>query len=241
MAEDPELWPRLVGWVGEQLAARAGRTLLLGIVGVPGCGKSTLAARLARSLAAVPSLIVSLDDFYLTPAQRDERGLRWRGPPGTHDLRLLDRFLVQLTTGAAPLEVPVFDRNHERRLPAREQPGPLALCILEGWFVGARAPGYERLADSLDRLIYLDMEIAAARAARCAREAAVRRLGAGGMSEADTLRFWDEAIAPHLQTLVRPLRDRADARLTVSPTHALSELWLAPPADGPCGTPGCRR
>lgn len=241
MPDNPELWARLCGWVRAQLAVSADRTLILGLVGVPGCGKSTLAARLVHSLAGVKSLVVSLDDFYLTPAQRNERGLAWRGPPGTHELRLLDGFLAQLTAGAAQLEVPVFDRNHERRLPARVQKGPLALCILEGWFVGARAPGYERLADSLGRLIYLDMEVAAARAARCAREAAVRRLGAGGMSEADTLRFWDEAILPHVQTLVLPLRDRADARLAVSPTHELSELWLAPPADGPCGTPGCRR
>lgn len=233
MADDLELWARLIGWLQQQLAGCAGRTLILGLVGFPGCGKSTLAARLCESLAVAPSLVVSLDDFYLTAAERRERGLRWRGPPGTHDLQRLDRFLTELTAGAAELEVPQFDRSREQRLAARRQRGPLALCIIEGWFVGARAPGYERLADSLRRLLYLDMDLAAARAARLAREAAVRSRGEGGMSEADTLRFWDEALAPYLQTLVVPLRERADARLGLGPDHGLNELWLAPLGDGP--------
>ena len=208
-------WERLVGWLRNELQAAGDRTLVVGLVGLPGCGKSTLAARLLAELALPHSLSLSLDDFYLTAEQRRQRGLVWRGPPGTHELPLLDQFLAQIGAGAVLVQVPVFDRENELRL-----------CIIEGWFVGARRPGYERLADAVQRLIYLDMDVKEARAARLAREAALRSRGAGGMSEATVARFWDEAIAPHIDTLVTPLRARAHAQLTFGPAHRITALTL---------------
>jgi pantothenate kinase-related protein Tda10 len=221
---DEAAWARLVDWVRHHVHAAGDRPLILGMVGLPGCGKSTLAARLLGELALPRSLSVSLDDFYLTAEQRRPRGLIWRGPPGAHELPLLDRFLTQLTSAAAQVEVPVFDRENERRLPARTVPGPLSMCIIEGWFVGARSPGYEPLANALDRLIYLDMDTATARAARLTREAVLRNRGLGGMSDTAVARFWDEAIAPHIATLVLPLRDRADACLALDPAHRITAL-----------------
>src|SRR3569832_961712 len=91
---------------------RPDRTLVVGLVGAPGAGKSTLAAALTAAMAAQPdgmlyttrapesgrplrALTVSLDDFYFEPAERHARGLPFRGPPGTHDIERLDRFLAQ--------------------------------------------------------------------------------------------------------------------------------------------------
>jgi pantothenate kinase-related protein Tda10 len=226
---EAEIWARLCDFLRARLASLAGRTAVVGIVGLPGCGKSTLAARLLASLALPRSLSVSLDDFYLDGDERRARGLPLRGPPGTHDLPLLAQFLAALAAGASPLAVPVYDREHEQRRPPREVAGPLTLCLIEGWFVGARCPGYEGLADALDLLLYLDMDSAAARAARLQREASLRERGRGGMDEAAVRRFWDQALAPHFSTLVLPLRRRADACLTLGPTHELVALSLRRP------------
>jgi len=189
-------------------------------------GKSTLAAQLLQAAIArgMRGAAVSLDDFYLTPADRKARGLPWRGPPGSHDLALLDDFLQQIESRADSPWLPSYDREAERRLPSRRVVGPLDLCIVEGWFVGASWPGYERLARMLSLLVYLDMDEAAARRARLSREAALARAGRGGMSAETVARFWQEALAPHFARLVYPLRERADALLTLDESHAITGL-----------------
>lgn len=216
------LLPHVRAWL------RPGQTLILGIVGPPGSGKSTLAAALLRALCADGALRgahVSLDDFYLEPAQREARGFRFRGPPGTHDLALLGSFLRALAdAGTAPeiaVPVPVFDRGRERRLPPRLVPGPLDLCIVEGWFVGARAPGYEPLADALHRLVYLDMTEPDARAARLRREHDLHAGGHAAMDAQTAAQFWAEALAPYLHRWVTPLLPRADLVLSIDGRHRL--------------------
>ena len=226
----------LVGWLRTELAAAQqtgrARPLLVGVVGLPGCGKSTLAASLIQALFDVPSIVVSLDDFYLPADERRARGLPLRGPPGTHDLALLDAFLDQLRGPVHTLLVPQFDRARELRRPPLQKlfapTAPLALCLIEGWFVGAPAPGYEPLSAALDRLIYLDMAEDDARAARFAREAELRAAGQPVLSEAGVARLWAEALSPHFATWVRPLRERADAVLTLDAAHRALTFQASP-------------
>jgi len=237
--------PDLSAWLMDALAAVAGRPLCLGVVGLPGCGKSTWARGLGALAAdaGLAWLAVSLDDFYLEPAARRARGFAHRGPPGTHDLDRVARFLSQLGSQAAPatldgdggqtIAVPVFDRDAEQRLPDRvvrfPASAPLRLCIIEGWFVGAPAAGYEGLAAALDRLIYLDMAEADARAARLEREAALRASGRPAMSAAGVETFWAEALRPWFAGCVYPLRERADVVITLDRRHTATALTIRRP------------
>ena len=72
---------------------------LIAISGAQGSGKSTLTTRAARDLSCAA---LSLDDVYLTRAERAALAARIhplfavRGPPGTHDLALLDTVLTRL-------------------------------------------------------------------------------------------------------------------------------------------------
>jgi len=156
----------LADWIQRVFNAR--RPALLGINGAQGTGKSTLAAFLAVALEQAGDwrvAVLSLDDFYLTKAERVELArnvhplLATRGVPGTHDTGLLRQCLVrlaQLDTGASCV-VPRFDKaRDDRREAARwtTVAGPIDLVILEGWCVGSTpltAAALARPVNALER------------------------------------------------------------------------------------------
>jgi len=82
----------------QELIRRSGRALL-GLVGAPGAGKSTLAAALQAEFAAVAQ-VVPMDGFHLANVELERLGRRGRkGAPDTFDsagyVALLRRLLAQ--------------------------------------------------------------------------------------------------------------------------------------------------
>lgn len=139
----------LATWITRQRVAN--QTLLIGINGAQGTGKSTLAAFLRLALKSVAGwrvAVLSIDDFYLTKQERLRLALRvhpllaTRGVPGTHDLRLLSACIDDLKNLAADtqLRIPYFDKAKDDRADAEAWPditGPVDVIILEGWCVGS--------------------------------------------------------------------------------------------------------
>lgn len=137
---------------------RLGRTVMIGLCGPQGSGKSSTAQRLVERLGALGLKAVarSLDDFYLT---RQDRGalartihplLATRGVPGTHDLAMLHATLDQLASAqpGAIVALPTFDKTTDDRAPRPLWPssaGCVDVVILEGWCVGARPQPHEAL------------------------------------------------------------------------------------------------
>ncbi|EFX02840.1 uridine/cytidine kinase [Grosmannia clavigera kw1407] len=138
------------------------RPFLVGINGVQGIGKTTLVSALAETLQSrqgLETLIVSIDDFYLShadqralaAAQPDNGLVQVRGEPGTHDTQLLAAFFDAICAGA-PTRVPQYDKaaffgQGDRIAPSASNAGrlvngladrPLQVVILEGWCVGFR-------------------------------------------------------------------------------------------------------
>ena len=148
-----------------QLAARvrlSDSLVVIGLCGAQGSGKSTAAAVLCELLnqQQLPSLAVSIDDFYLPHAQRAELArqvhplLLTRGVPGTHDVELAQAVIESLAESGST-RVPVFDKATDDRRPRqqwREVQGPLRAVILEGWCVGARPETREQLATPINAL-----------------------------------------------------------------------------------------
>ena len=71
---------------------------VIGVVGGPGVGKTTLAYGLAARLNALnptmpEALVLSLEGFYLDPKEGERHGLRWRTMPGSHDICRLQRVI----------------------------------------------------------------------------------------------------------------------------------------------------
>ena len=144
------------------LAARSRRPLVVGLCGAQGSGKSTLAAALHARFErdAIASAVLSLDDLYLTRAERSDLAarvhplLRTRGVPGTHDVALGLEVVDALERGEAAA-LPRFDKAHDDRLPRSAwgwAPAGTAVLILEGWCVGARPQPEADLAQPVNNL-----------------------------------------------------------------------------------------
>ena len=151
-------------WVADHAEERM---LVLGLSGAQGTGKSTLARLLALLLERLYRMrvaILSLDDLYLTAAERARRAetihplLATRGVPGTHDVSLGVRTIRALRDGK-PLALPRFDKSRDDRAPVAEWPrweGPCDLVIFEGWCVGARAQRPHELREPVNGLERLE-------------------------------------------------------------------------------------
>jgi D-glycerate 3-kinase len=136
------------------------KPFIIGLNGVQGVGKTTLVKALSdtlRSRSGLRTLVVSIDDFYLTHADQltlagnhpDNALVQHRGEPGTHDLALLKSFFDGLLSGQ-PVRVPAYDKSAYDGLGDRTPestwtplngPGqtPVKVIIFEGWCVGFRA------------------------------------------------------------------------------------------------------
>ena len=154
----------LATWLVQQRSP--GETLFVGINGAQGTGKSTLAAFLKLALESGIDwrvAVLSIDDFYLSRAERERLGksvhplLETRGAPGTHDMTMLAACVGQLKNldAAATLSLPRFDKALDNRADTDTWPvvsGPVDLIILEGWCVGSMPQSSDALMQAINLL-----------------------------------------------------------------------------------------
>ena len=126
------------------------RTLVQGILGGQGTGKSTLCLILELILDYLGLSVASLsiDDLYLTHAEREELKLQeprliWRGPPGTHDVKLGLQVIEQCLQEdcKAKILMPRFDKSAYNGSGDRTNPEAVKkpdILLFEGWFVGVK-------------------------------------------------------------------------------------------------------
>lgn len=131
----------------------APRRRLIGIVGPPGAGKSTLADRLAR--ADPHAAVLPMDGFHLPQERLRELGRRERmGAPDTFDVAGFAGALQQLRS-AETVIAPGFDRSIE-------EPVVGAITIGRGirtvYVEGNYLLLWEQVAELLDETWYLDLD-----------------------------------------------------------------------------------
>lgn len=156
----PESFENTVShWYTPLASAIAGKTpksdtaMVLGIQGTQGSGKSTCASFLKLLLEKehkLSSVILSLDDFYLTRAARAQLAesvhplLMTRGVPGTHEVELAINTINALKSQSSgtSVAVPRFnkaidDRYEEDQWTTVSE--PVDIIILEGWCLACDA------------------------------------------------------------------------------------------------------
>ena len=133
---------------------------MIAVVGAQGSGKTTLARAAAETFGGVQ---ISIDDVYLTRARREAMAeevhplFLTRGPPGTHDLRMLGRLIRTLGTARPDTKVliPDFDKRGDDRRPIRDwrvfEGRPRAILI-DAWCLGALPQDEADLAEPINAL-----------------------------------------------------------------------------------------
>ncbi|MCS6626399.1 hypothetical protein N0B44_26100 [Roseibacterium beibuensis] len=153
--------PDLVDLVGRLIAdGPAGRPPLIAVVGAQGCGKTTLARAAADRFGAAQ---ISIDDVYLTRAEREAMAREvhplfvTRGPPGAHDLALLQRLIDTLSSAGPDDEtlIPDFDKRGDDRRPRdrwRRFTGRPSAILIDAWCLGALPEEEADLAAPINEL-----------------------------------------------------------------------------------------
>ena len=136
------------------------RPPVIGVVGAQGSGKTTLARAAAQAFGAAQ---ISIDDVYLTRAEREAMArdvhplFLTRGPPGTHDLGLLQRLIDDLSA-AGPDDrtlIPAFDKRGDDRVPVerwRTFRGRPSAVLIDAWCLGVLPEDAAALAEPVNDL-----------------------------------------------------------------------------------------
>ena len=150
-------------WISKKVDKN--KTILIGLAGGQGSGKTTISSILTLILKKYFKLKVckiSIDDFYKTRKDRKLLSktkhdlLMTRGVPGTHDINLLLNFFKKIKNkNFKSLEIPTFNKAIDDRCSKtlwqkiKSKPD---VVIFEGWCVGARAQTISQLKKPINSL-----------------------------------------------------------------------------------------
>ena len=137
-------------WINNK-CKKKGRTLIVGLSGSQGSGKTTVTGILQiilKKFFKKNIYIISIDDFYKTLRDRNRMSqqkhslFKTRGVPGTHDINLIKNFFISVKRKKfQKIKLPKFNKsiddrskkNYWHNINKRPE-----IIILEGWCVGAK-------------------------------------------------------------------------------------------------------
>ena len=131
------------------------------VAGSQGSGKSSLSKLIKLYLEKFYSknvIIISMDDFYLSKKQRTQLSKNihplflTRGAPGTHDLELLNKKIVQIFDKEFPVYLPIFDKVTDTRKRTYRKVLKGDVIIFEGWCAGAQPVNQNYLQKNFNNL-----------------------------------------------------------------------------------------
>lgn len=148
------------------VAERASGTArtIIGIIGKPGGGKSTLSKYLLKGMDPSLVSVVPMDGFHLSNKVLKELGKSDRkGAQDTFDVKGFTTLIARIKSDTTdPIYYPVFDRSIEESIAAQGVVYPSTrVVIVEGNYLMHDKDGWEEVAPLLDQswYAYLDEDI----------------------------------------------------------------------------------
>ncbi len=188
-----------------------GGRALLGIVGAPGAGKSTVAAAVA-ALDPATHALVPMDGFHLADQALTGLGLLDRkGAPETFDAHGYAALLARLRGRPDhTVYAPAFERDLEQPLAnALPVPPSSTLLVTEGNYLLLEGPGWQDARDLLDEVWFIDVDPEVRRRRLVARHILFGKTPAAAEE-------WVCRVDEPNGALVAATRDRADRVLDAS-------------------------
>lgn len=193
--------------------ADGGRRAILGIVGAPGAGKSTLADAIVDALGAA-AVLVPMDGYHLANAQLVALGRRDRkGAIDTFDDAGYAALLRRLRDQADDeiVYAPRFDRSIEESLAGSIAVDPqVPLVVTEGNYLLSDGGRWPAARACLDECWYLDTSPEVRQAWLVARHESFGK-------DPDSARHWALVRDERNADLIAATADRADLRVRLAP------------------------
>jgi pantothenate kinase len=146
-----------------EYAKNSNRTII-GIVGKPGGGKSTLSKYLLKGMDPTTVSVVPMDGFHLSNKVLKELGRSDRkGAPDTFDVNGFTALIKRIKLDSSdPIYYPVFDRSIEESIAAQGVVYPSTrVVIVEGNYLMHDRDGWQEISPLLDQswYVFLDEDI----------------------------------------------------------------------------------
>ena len=148
--------------------AAASTRMIIGIIGKPGGGKSTLSKFLLKGMDSTLVSVVPMDDFHLSNKVLKEIGRSDRkGAQDTFDVKGFTNLIERIKMDSAdPIYYPIFDRSIEESIAAQGVVYPSTrVVIVEGNYLMHDRDGWQEISPLLDQSWYafLDEDIRVSR------------------------------------------------------------------------------
>jgi pantothenate kinase len=145
---------------GRSLLNNANERTIIGIVGKPGAGKSTLTTYLKKNLPTELVAFVPMDGYHLSNKVLEKLGRRDRkGAPDTFDSHGYAALLQRIATSTDEVYFPEFHREIEESIAAEGVVNAKTkLIFTEGNYLLHNQDGWEKVAPLLNETWYVDVD-----------------------------------------------------------------------------------
>ena len=135
--------------------------VLIGLIGKPGAGKSTLSSYLIKNLPKETTALVPMDGYHLSNAQLKILGRTERkGAPDTFDANGYVELLKRIKANTKDeIYFPIFHREIEESIAAEGVVHPhTTLVLTEGNYLLLEGSGWAGVSDSLTESWFIDVD-----------------------------------------------------------------------------------
>lgn len=194
------------------------RSLVIGICGGTGSGKTTITQRIVEALPSGTVQVLQQDHYYrpMDHLTLEERARQNFDHPNSIDTALLVDHVARLRGGEA-IERPVYDFTEHRRLPQTVRLEPRPALVVEGILIFENAA----LRALMDIKIFVDTDADVRFIRRLERDIRER-----GRSVESVIRQYQSTVRPMHLDFVEPSKRYADLILPEGHNHVSNDLLI---------------